>query len=219
MQLVKPSFNITTFLNGDQILKDIERVGRIAYKSEDKITALSAKDFVKMIVKRNHGAVLEFGSSITVHFTLDRGVSHELVRHRLASFLQESTRFCNYSKDKFGNNVTFIIPDCFKDIKEGVYETFSDDLKYTSKLWMHVMLEADRTYLQLIKQGMSPQYARSVLPNSLKTEIFVKANIREWRHILQLRTAHAAHPQMRQLMVPLLKEFKLKIPIIFEDII
>lgn len=160
--------------------------------------------------------MLEFGGMITVKFICDRGVSHELVRHRVASFAQESTRYCNYGKDE---HITFIIPCWITEIEEDVYifgDNNCDDIP--NKIWFAQMLENESNYNHLIKLGWSPQQARSVLPNSLKTEVNVSANIREWRHILKLRTATAAHPQMRELMCPLLDEFKSRIPILFDDI-
>jgi thymidylate synthase (FAD) len=166
-------------------------------------------------MQRNHEAMLEFGGNITVKFICDRGVSHELVRHRLVSFAQESTRYCNY-----GNNdhIEFIIPCWCKEIEEQETNVchFIDDS--TETIWLHTMYKCEEGYLNMINQGWSPQQARSVLPNSLKTEINMSANIREWRHIFKLRTSNAAHPQMRELMCPLLDEFKQRIPILFDDI-
>jgi len=208
MKLIKPNFEILTPIDGVQILKDIEIAGRTCYKSEDKITEDSAQQFVKMILGRAHESVIEH-KSITVKFICDRGVSHELVRHRLASFSQESTRYCNYSKNKFDNELTFIFPEWLKNVIE------TDTAVQT----YHLVLEhAEKAYLKLLELGWQPQQARAVLPNSLKTEVVVTANLREWRTILKQRTGTAAHPQMRELMVPLLSELKTKIPIIFDDI-
>ncbi|MDR3436464.1 FAD-dependent thymidylate synthase [Telmatospirillum sp.] len=180
----------------------IEEAGRVCYKSEDRITEDSAAGFIERLAASEHESVLEHGS-ITVKFICDRGVSHELVRHRLASFSQESTRYCNYSKDKFGNELTFIRP-CF--FKEGWEATI---------LWQDAMANAEQTYLDMLKAGASPQEARSVLPNSLKTEIVVTANPREWKHIFKLRCATAAHPQMREVMIPLQAKFAARWPAIF----
>lgn len=174
-----------------------------------------------MLIKSGHESVLEH-ESISVRFICDRGVSHELVRHRLASFSQESTRYCNYSKDKFDNQVTFIIPN-WLDINDG-FETTADVVRQMKSLhpiyWQFywTLAIAETSYLQLLKSGWTPQQARSVLPNSLKTEIVVTANLREWRLILKQRTSNAAHPQMRELMCPLLEELKQKLPVIFNDI-
>lgn len=148
-------------------------------------------------------------SSLSVRFIVDRGVSHELVRHRIASFAQESTRYCNYSKDKFDNGVTFIKPFFFDE---------NEKSNSCYELWEIAMSTAETCYLQLLKSGATPQEARSVLPNSTKTEIVITANYREWRNFFKLRTAPAAHPQMREVTVPLLRELKEKLPIIFDDI-
>jgi thymidylate synthase (FAD) len=145
---------------------------------------------------------------VTVRIICDRGVSHEIVRHRIASYSQESTRYCNYSKEKFNNQITFIEP-CF-------WESYDQEEKYS--VWKVAMEAAENTYFHLISLGSTPQEARSVLPNSLKTEIVVTMNMREWRHFFRLRTAAAAHPQMIQIAKPMLAEFKSIIPIIFDDI-
>lgn len=248
MKLIKASYEITTPINGEEILKQIELAARTCYKSEDKIEyavkdipndisqldenyyAKSARALIPKLIKRGHEAMLEFGGNITVKFICDRGVSHELVRHRLASFAQESTRYCNYGKDE---HIQFIIP-CWTDFGEGVY-TYNINERVFNGIqhfhnnhqldatedhlnWLDVMAITEFTYNKLLNIGWLPQQARSVLPNSLKTEINMSANIREWRHILKLRTSKAAHPQMRELMCPLLDEFKAKIPILFDDI-
>jgi thymidylate synthase (FAD) len=144
---------------------------------------------------------------MSVRFVLDRGVSHELVRHRLCAFSQESTRYCNYAKDKFGREITVVGP-CFWE---------PDSAEWTH--WRNACEAAERYYFYLLDSGATPQEARSVLPNSLKTEIVTTANLREWRHILTLRTGLAAHPQIREVMVPLLAEMKDRIPVIFDDIL
>jgi thymidylate synthase (FAD) len=209
MKLIQPYFEILSEIDGISMLKSIERAGRTCYKSEDKITEGSAEKFVQMLINRGHESVLEH-EKISVLFVCDRGVSHEIVRHRIASFSQESTRYCNYSRDGFGKELTFIIPP-FED--DGTELRSDEEIE-----WRKAMQDAERHYMNLIKVGWQPQYARSVLPNSLKTEIVVTANIREWRTILKQRTSKAAHPQMRQLMCPLLDRFKRCIPIIFNDI-
>lgn len=211
MIIIKPSTEIITPVNGEEILKHIELCGRVCYKSEDKITDESAKNFVKSIIKRGHESVLEH-YSITVRFICDRGVSHEIVRHRIASYSQESTRYCNYGND---NEITVIEP-CF--FNEGS-KHFSDGEYTRYGAWYQAMEFAEKYYLTLIKAGCTPQEARSVLPNSLKTEVIMTANLREWRHFCKLRTAPAAHPQMREVAIPLLKEFQKQIPIVFDDII
>lgn len=205
MKIIEASYSIETPIDGAEILKSIEKAGRTCYKSEDRITAESAENFVRTLIERGHESVLEH-ESITVRFICDRGISHEIVRHRIASFSQESTRYCNYSNDRFRNNITFIKP-CFLEDGTGGY-----------KLWKQAMFVAEKEYFDLLNWGFTSQEARSVLPNSTKTEIVMTANLREWRHFLKLRTAKAAHPQMRELTVPLLKELQERIPVVFDDI-
>lgn len=209
MKIVKAGYEILTAISegGIEELQHIERIGRVCYKSEDKITedGESARKFVKMIIDRGHEAMIEH-SSLSVKFIVDRGVSHELVRHRIASFAQESTRYCNYSKDKFDNGISFIKPCFWEDGSDAYID------------WKSAMSIAESHYLGLISKGATPQEARSVLPNSTKTEITMTANYREWRNFFKLRTAKAAHPQMREVTIPLLKELKEKLPIIFDDI-
>ena len=205
MKIIKPSYEILTMINGAEMLRFIERIGRVCYKSEDRITEDSAKSFVKAIIKSGHESVLEH-INITVKFVCDRGVSHEIVRHRIASYSQESTRYCNYSCDNFGNELTFIRP-CFWKIGTQEYAR-----------WLHEMENIEKLYMQLMRTGNHAQEARSILPNSLKTELVMTANLREWRHLLKLRTARDAHPQMWEIMCPLLEEFKNLIPVVFDDI-
>jgi len=200
MYLVKPSFLVLGTIDGNQILSSIERAGRTCYKSDHLITEDSAKEFVRKIIKRGHESVLEH-ESISVRFVIDRGVSHELVRHRLCAFSQESTRYCDYVDGK----VEFILPPWY-------------DKHGASVVWERQMVLAEIAYKALRRKGWSPQQARSVLPNSLKTEIVATANLREWRHIFRLRTALAAHPQMREIMRPLLKEFRKLVPVVFDDV-
>lgn len=171
MKIIKPDVQFITPIDGATILKRLEQCGRVCYKSEDKITEGSAEKFVAGIIKRGHEAVLEH-CSFTVKFICDRGVSHEIVRHRMASYCQESTRYCNYGKGKFGEEITVIEP-CFWP--EG------SDLYWA---WKNACLISEQCYFSLLKSGATPQEARSVLPNSLKTEVVMTANIREWRHFL-----------------------------------
>lgn len=206
MRVIAPSFEIMP-VNGEEILKSIERAGRTCYKSEDKITADSARKFVAGIVKSGHESVIEH-EKITVRIICDRGVTHEIVRHRIASYSQESTRYCNYSADKFGNELTFIRP---------FYWRGSENAK-KSALWYVTMETIENAYMALIKLGATPQEARAVLPNSLKTEIVVTMNLREWRHFFKVRCSPAAHPQMREVAIPILKKFKEIIPVVFDDI-
>ncbi len=205
MIIVKPEIFVETKIS-DTIIQDIEKIGRVCYKSEELITDTSAKNFVEMIIKRGHESVLEH-ISISVRVICDRGVTHEIVRHRIASYSQESTRYCDYSKDKFDKQIKFIQP-CFWNEE--------NDLKM--KVWTETMELIEKKYMELIELGASAQEARSVLPNSLKTEIVMTMNLREWRHFFNLRTSIAAHPQMREVAFMILKEFKTKIPLIFDDL-
>lgn len=205
MQAIKAYTQIFPDFDGQEILKKIERCGRVCYKSEGKIAEGSAEKFVANIIKRGHEAVLEH-ASITVKFVVDRGVSHEIVRHRLASYCQESTRYCNYSKEDFGSEITFIIPH---------YLSYGSE---AWKTWKETMKVCEDAYFKLLDIGLSPQEARAVLPNSLKTEVVMTANLREWRTFFKLRTANAAHPQMREVTRPLLDELKTLIPGVFDDI-
>lgn len=207
MRIINPSYEILTPITGKE-LREIEYISRTCYKSEDKITNDSAEKFVRNLIRNGHEAMLEH-MTLTVKFICDRGVSHELVRHRLASFAQESTRYCNYSKEKFGKDLTFIKPLFFADGTEKYY------------WWAAAMQRAEESYMELIKKGCTPQEARSVLPNSIKTEVVMTANYREWRHFFRLRAARAtgpAHPQMEELTVPLLEDLRIRIPVVFDDI-
>lgn len=205
MKVINAGYEFITPIDGDVILKRIEQAGRTCYKSEDNITDESAIKFAQNIIKRGHEAVLEH-CSFTVKFIVDRGVSHEIVRHRVVSYCQESTRYCNYSKDKFGNEITVIKPCFWKEGSDQFIE------------WKSAMKIAENHYFDLLAQGATPQEARTVLPNSLKTEVVMTANIREWRHFLKLRTNSAAHPQIREVAIPLLTELKKMIPVLFDDI-
>lgn len=204
MRIIEPSFVIMP-VNGEEILKNIELAGRTCYKSEDKITEDSARKFVAGIIKSGHESVIEH-EKITVRIICDRGVTHEIVRHRIASYSQESTRYCNYSNDKFGNELTFIRPFYWKN----------DGLKMD--IWEDAMRLIEEKYMDLITLGATPQEARAILPNSLKTEIVVTMNLREWRHFFKVRCSPAAHPQMREIAIPILKKFKEIIPVVFDDI-
>ena len=287
MKLIKPSFEIWEQSVGlEGVYKQIEKVGRVCYKSEDKITEDSAKPFVDRMIKSGHGAMLEHGTvylqyevvkgainpltkyylnkyskvkakegaigetmrlfvttnlrvlvengwlddlqyicepteyherRVTVHFVCDRGVSHEFVRHRVMSFAQESTRYCNYSKDKFGNELTFIIPSwCSNrdeahivpdkydvDWNDELIEDFGNE---QGRLYIGLAL-AENAYLDLLKIGWTPQQARAVLPNSLKTELVMTGFVSDWKHFFELRCDSAAHPQARELAIPLREEF------------
>lgn len=205
MKVIDPYVVCETEMCRELILEQIEKIGRVCYKSEDRITPESAASFVKRILENGHESVIEH-VSITMRVICDRGVSHEIVRHRIASYSQESTRYCNYSTDKFDNQVVFIRPLFFADQSELL------------RKWETAMKCAEEAYLSLIKGGASAQEARSVLPNSLKTEIVMTMNLREWRHFLKLRTSSAAHPQMRQVAMMIRALFREKLPEIFGDL-
>ncbi|WP_461209142.1 FAD-dependent thymidylate synthase [Desulfocurvus sp. DL9XJH121] len=205
MQIVRPSFSIMSMPDGDVVVAHIEAAGRTCYKSEDKITPESGLKFVKMIVGRGHESVLEH-ASVTVRFVCDRGVTHELVRHRLAAYSQESTRYANYSRDRFGSEITVIRP------------LFWAPGSPEYARWERAMADAEAAYMELIEAGARPEQARSVLPNSLKTEIVMTANLREWRHVFKLRCSGPAHPQIREIMLPLLDEFARRMPAVFSDL-
>ena len=208
MRVINAGYEIISELNGEEILKHIERCARVCYKSEDRITDGSAEKMVAALIRSGHEAMLEH-YSFTVKFICDRGVSHELVRHRIASFAQESSRYCCYAKDKFGKELTFINP-CF-------WEPDSDNYAR----WFHEMDESEKTYLAMIENGATPEQARDILPTSIKTEIVMTANLREWRHFFKLRAEGVTgkpHPQMLEITIPLLKELKQKVPVVFDDI-
>lgn len=216
MKIIEQSHEILSVPDG--LLQTIERAGRTCYKSEDRITPASAEKFVKMLINRGHHAMIEFGS-IIVKFVTNRGVTHELVRHRLCSFAQESTRYVNYSRYAM-SAIEFIKPVWWPDLPTGEYITQEDVFNLSSPMcyWVASMMEAERAYGTLIQHEMRPEQAREVLPNSLKTEIVVQANIREWRHIFKLRAAPQAHPQMQALIYPLLTELRGMLPVVFDDI-
>ncbi len=206
MKIIKPSYEILDVINPEQVMKKLELAGRVCYKSEGRIKEGSAERFVRNIIKSGHESVIEH-FSFSVRFICDRGVTHEMVRHRLASYSQESTRYCNYSKDGFGNEITVIKP-CYLDEQTRSY-----------LMWVRACEIAEKHYFWMLECGCTPQEARAVLPNSLKTEIIMTANLREWRHFLKVRTAKNAHPQIRELALPLLRELQELLPVIFEDIV
>lgn len=209
MQAIKAYTQIYNDFDGQKMLEKIEQVARTCYKSEGKIQEGSAAKMVASLIKSGHEAMLEH-VSVTVKFVVDRGISHELVRHRLASFAQESTRYCNYSKDDFGSEITFIIPE-YLDYKSAGWNT-----------WKETMKACEDSYFKLLDISLTPQEARAVLPNSLKTEVVMTANLREWRHFFKLRalgTTGKPHPQMLEVTVPLLEDFKQMIPVVFDDLV
>jgi thymidylate synthase (FAD) len=204
LRIIKPGFEIWTDITEKKLLETIEHAARTCYKSEGAIEDRSAEKIVSKLLKLKHGAMLEH-VSITVKIVCDRGVSHEIVRHRIASYAQESTRYCNYSDEKFGSEITVIEP-CFWDNPEKASER---------NTWSKAMYDAETSYFNLISKGATPQEARSVLPNSLKTEIVVTMNLREWLHFFELRAAKAAHPQMQEIAIPLQAEFARRWPVVF----
>lgn len=232
MKLVRPAFTIQHFPVNPAVR--IERAGRNCYKSEDRITADSAEEFVRMLKGRTHSAMLEFGGMPQIFFRVDRGVTHELVRHRLCSFAQESTRYCNYGKGKFGSEVTYIIPPWIT-LEEGHYHCDSrvgarmvfkrgreelslPEMALDDRNWLMAMQEAEWAYFALLNDcEQSPQQARAALPQATKADIVVSANTREWIHIFRQRTGKAAHPQMREVMAPLAREFARRCPSLYDE--
>lgn len=206
MKIIPASFEIMENPSTDILLRNIEMYGRVCYKSENGITSDSAESFIRRIINSGHESVIEH-EKITVKIICDRGVTHEIVRHRIASYSQESTRYCNYAKDKFGNELTFIKP-CFWKENESAYD-----------IWCEQMQSIENAYLHLIELGTPPEQARSILPNSLKTEIVVTMNLREWRHFFKLRTSTRAHPQMREISIPMFEKMRTILPPVFDDII
>lgn len=204
MRLVEPKVEVMNF-DPDRMMRELEWIGRHAYKREKAVTDHSYSGWLRDKVERGHYSILEH-RNITCIFTVDRGVSHELVRHRLAAITQESTRYCNYSKIGDGN-VAFIRP----------FYLVPDSAPY--KDWLHSCTLAEWTYLRMLESGSTPQEARAVLPNSLKTEVVFTANIREWQHIFTLRAQNDAHPQMQQVMIPLLLLFRSMMPPLFDTIV
>ena len=223
MKIINSSIKLEDEIDGQAILKKIEKIGRVCYKSENNIKEDSAERFIKNIIKSGHESVLEH-VNISVRVICDRGVTHELVRHRIASYSQESTRYCNYSNDKFGNELTFIKPCWFKSSIEDLnnYIKNKNDFEKLSSgewVWIDTLKSAEISYFTLLGTcNWTPEQARSILPNSLKTEIVMTMNLREWRHFFKLRCDKAAHPQTREIANMILKEFKEKIPVIFDDL-
>ena len=215
MKILDAKYEILTDIDSDKIIMNLGTYAGVCYKGQNSNPSLeNAKRVISNCIKDGHESVIEH-EKLTVKFFVDRGITHELVRHRLASFTQESTRYCNYSNDKFGNDVTFI------DIHDIVTDCASYDTETAISIlneWYNACKDSEKHYLKMLELGSSPQIARSVLNNSTAATIIVTANLREWRTILKLRTAQNAHPQMLEVMHPLLKELKSKLPIIFDDI-
>lgn len=223
MKIISPSYRFENPSETVGMLHLLERAGRTCYKSEEKITEESAIKFVTMLLARGHESVLEH-EKVTVRVICDRGVTHEIVRHRLGSYSQESTRYCNYGHE---GEITVILPLWYQGAHEELRDAYpiaTDDfhryplthIRYLR--WRNACEVTERMYLELLFLKAQPQEARAVLPNSLKTEIVITYNLREWRHFFKLRTAKAAHPQMREITIPMLRDFKRLIPVIFDDI-
>lgn len=206
MKIIEPSIEILTEIDGDKILKRIERAARTCYKSETKITSNtdSAKKIIKMLLDNHHEAMIEF-DDITVKIITDIGAQRDLSRHRHISMACESTRYCSYDKDKFNNELTFIKP-----------VNITNENEYS--IWLNTMKFIEKSYLEMSLFNCKPDQKRMLLPLSTKTEFCLKANIREWRHILKLRTSNAAHPSVQQVMKMILNKFKDNIPLLFNDI-
>lgn len=207
MKVIQQSYEILTDLSDSaKILKDIERVGRVCYKSESNITQDSYIKFCKMLRDRGHEAMIEH-SQLSVKFIVNRAIANEIVRHRLFSFAQESTRYINYSKDKFGNEIKVIEPEWLLPSNSSVYQ-----------FWYNSCKNAEDAYMALLYDNVKPEIARDVLPLSTATEIVVTGNIREWRHFFKLRCDSKAHPQIVSISRKLLNDLKSKIPVLFDDI-
>ena len=206
MKIIEPSFS---WLRGEapdgaEILARIAEAGRVCYQSAPTTDDTA---FVRRIIQRGHGSVLEH-VSLSVRVICDRGVSHEIVRHRIASYSQESTRYCNYSRKQFGGELTFIRPP-WVDL---------ENPDSGGARWMFAIQAAQSRYLELLEEGWTPEQARAVLPNSLKTEIVMTMNLRQWRHFFELCCVEASHPQMRQIAGMLLHAFRQAVPVIFDDL-
>lgn len=203
MRVIRPSVEIMDKLDGAAILKKLEAAGRVCYKYEDRIGEETAEKFIKAIIDRGHESVLEH-VSITVKFIVDRGVSHQLVRHRIASYSQESTRYCNYSEDGFGSSVVFVQPSFAVEGTEG-YD-----------IWKKSCEDSEKAYFDLLNFGWTSEQARGVLSHSVKTEVVATMNLRQWRHFIKLRTDKTAHPQMREVATMLQEQLRKEVPIVFD---
>lgn len=197
MEFIKPSYEIIDELNGQAIIKKIEKCGRVCYKSEARITDDSAEKFIRGIIKSGHESVLEH-VSFSVRFIVSRAIANEIVRHRIASYSQESTRYCNYK-----GGIKIVIPKAAENDKN----------------YKLMCSQAEKQYQQMLNEGYRPEIARGILPNDLKTELIMSANLREWRHFFKLRAESHAHPELRRITVPLLKELIEKLPAVFGDIL
>lgn len=207
VKIIEPSVEIVSEINSDKMLKQIEKCARNCYKSENNITedTTSAVKMIGKLIEMGHTAMIEF-ADVIVNLHCDVGVYKDLTRHRHCSFAIESTRYCNYSKGKFGNEISVIKP-CNMDENSGIYHT-----------WLKAMNDMERAYMQMTEIGATPDQLRMILPHSTAASVMMKANVREWRHIFNLRCAKAAHPSVRQIMLMTLNEFHNKIPVLFDDL-
>lgn len=213
MRVVKPEVQFLSGSSYEAMLEKLERIGRVCYKSEGNIREGSAEKFLRNIVAQGHESVIEH-ESVTMKVLCDRGVTHEIVRHRIASYSQESTRYCNYTSEKFGSEI------CCVDPAGGFGYDRSDPADQRKEaIWREAMEAAERAYFALLEAGARPEEARSVLPNSLKTEIVMTMNLREWRHFFRLRCSRRAHPQMAEVARMLLRELAGRYPVFFEDLL
>ena len=203
MKIIEPILYIEDY-NGKDIMKKIEKACRTCYRSEGLITEDSYKQLLENCINRGHESVLEH-EKITIKMICDIGVYKDLTRHRFGSFSIESTRYCNYSKDKFNNEINFIKP------------IFADELNKFD-IWKNTLQNIENAYMQMVEAGCKPDEMRMILPHSTAAEVTMTANIREWKHILNLRTKKMTHPAVQQLMIPLLLNFKKNMPEIFKDI-
>jgi thymidylate synthase (FAD) len=220
MRIIEPGFELLFTEQLNDITKRLERIARTCYKSEDRISEGSDLKLIQTLLSRKHFPMFDH-VSISVRVICDRGVTHEIVRHRIAAYAQESTRFCNYSKARFGNHLTFIKPCFFPDIPCGEFDgpkDFEERLSPAEVNWLAAISESEHRYINLLNLGCKPEEARSVLPNSLKTEIVMTLDLTAWHHFFELRTGKAAHPQMREIAIPMLEEFKANVPLVFDDI-
>lgn len=208
MKIVDHSFKILTEIspNCEKELRDLERIGKVCYDSKLSEDFEDTKKFIQNRIEQKHFGILEH-KILSVLIRTSRGVTHELVRHRLASFMQESTRYCNYGKDKYDNQITVVNPIMIPELGSERY-----------RVWYELQKHSEKAYMKLLKLGVSAQIARSVLTTSLKADIVITANWREWRHILNLRTAPDAHPEVRALMTSLHNEIKKVIPVVFDTL-
>lgn len=225
MKVIKPYVELFDPINGEEILRKIEHCGRTCYKSEEQISKDSAKRFINGLLKSKHLSVIEH-VSLTVKIICSRSISHEIVRHRLASYSQESTRYCDFSKEKFGKQITVILPKGFDEDLLGEHnhnhirltDSTHERLKNTEQLyWFYGCADTEIAYLRMLSNGAKPEIAREILPHCLKTEIVMTCNLREWKHIFQMRCQKAAHPHIQETMKDVLHRFYEEIPIIFDD--